>query len=163
MEEIMNQLDILKYGDLTFMGTVGKFPKEEWYTSGACGYWSVKDLVGHLASYELVLVEILNNLLNPGPTPLLDKFTSRTVNFNDEQVDVLRKDRTMEQVMDEYKTAHEQAMAAAAKIAPKMWTQNGILAWYGDQYDLDDFIVYTYYGHKREHSGQIAVFSDRFK
>jgi hypothetical protein len=26
---------------------------------------------------------------------------------------------------------------------------------------LDDFIVYTYYGHKREHAAQIAAFRDR--
>jgi len=27
-------------------------------------------------------------------------------------------------------------------------------------YALDDFIVYTNYGHKREHSAQIAAFRD---
>ncbi len=26
---------------------------------------------------------------------------------------------------------------------------------------LDDFLVYAYYGHKREHSAQIAAFRDR--
>jgi len=28
-------------------------------------------------------------------------------------------------------------------------------------YALDDFLVYAYYGHKREHSAQIAAFRDR--
>ena len=32
--------------------------------------------------------------------------------------------------------------------------------WYGKEYALDDFIVYTFYGHKREHSAQIAAFRD---
>jgi hypothetical protein len=29
------------------------------------------------------------------------------------------------------------------------------------EYALDDFIVYQYYGHKREHCAQIAVFRDK--
>jgi hypothetical protein len=31
------------------------------------------------------------------------------------------------------------------------------------EYALDDYIVYAYYGHKREHSAQIAVFRDLVK
>ena len=38
--------------------------------------------------------------------------------------------------------------------------ENGTLPWYGAEYSLDDFIVYTYYGHKREHAAQIAAFRD---
>jgi hypothetical protein len=37
----------------------------------------------------------------------------------------------------------------------------GTLPWYGPEYALDDFIVYSYYGHKREHSAQINVFRDQ--
>ncbi len=37
---------------------------------------------------------------------------------------------------------------------------SGPLPWYGPEYDLDDFIAYTFYGHKREHSAQIAAFAD---
>ena len=37
----------------------------------------------------------------------------------------------------------------------------GTLPWDGEDYALDDFLVYGYYGHKREHSAQIAAFRDR--
>jgi hypothetical protein len=30
-------------------------------------------------------------------------------------------------------------------------------------YSLDDFIVYTYYGHQREHAAQTAAFRDRIR
>ena len=40
---------------------------------------------------------------------------------------------------------------------------NGVLPWYGAEYDLEDFIAYMYYGHKREHSAQIAVFKDKLE
>jgi hypothetical protein len=65
-------------------------------------------------------------------------------------------------VLDEYKEAHQKVWAAAEQITPEIWEQEGILPWYGQEYDLEDFIVYTYYGHKREHCGQIAVFRDNF-
>jgi len=158
----MNALDILKYGHLTVMRTIESFPRDQWYTSGACGYWSVKDLVAHLGSFELVLEDILNNLLDQRATPMLDQYTNPQVDFNDTQVNQ-RSSRTMEQVLEEYQNAYKEVMAVAAQISLETWNREGILPWYGAEYDLEDFIVYTYYGHKREHCGQIAVFSDRFK
>ena len=35
---------------------------------------------------------------------------------------------------------------------------NGMLPWYGAATDLEDFIVYSIYGHKREHAAQIAAY-----
>jgi hypothetical protein len=70
---------------------------------------------------------------------------------------------SMEAVLAEYEAAHAQAMGYAARISAQTWNEEGIVPWYGDEYDLEDWIVYRYYGHKREHCGQIATFSDRFK
>ena len=39
----------------------------------------------------------------------------------------------------------------------------GTLPWYGPEYDLEDFIAYTFYGHKREHMAQVNVFLDTLK
>jgi hypothetical protein len=61
----------------------------------------------------------------------------------------------------EYQDAHSQTVALLAQIPAEARSQNGSLPWYGPDYDLDDFIVYTFYGHKREHSAQIAVFRDQ--
>jgi hypothetical protein len=158
----MNAQDILKYGHSTVVRTIESFPADQVYTTGACGYWSVKDLVAHLGSFELLLEEILSNLLHQRLTPMLDLYTNPQADFNDGQVN-LRSGMTMEQVWDEYRQAYERVMAIAAQFSAETWNREGILPWYGADYDLEDFIVYTYYGHKREHCGQIAVFSDRFK
>jgi proline iminopeptidase len=45
-----------------------------------------------------------------------------------------------------------------ARVAVMGHSYGGFIAL---EYALDDFIVYNYYGHKREHSAQIAVFRDR--
>ena len=40
--------------------------------------------------------------------------------------------------------------------------ERGLLGWYTAEYDLEDFLVYTYYVHKREHCTQVAAFTERF-
>jgi hypothetical protein len=64
-------------------------------------------------------------------------------------------------VLAEYNDTHAQTMALARRIPAETYGQNGTLPWYGAEYDLDDFIVYSFYGHKREHSAQIAGFCDQ--
>ena len=124
-----------------------------------CGVWSVKDIIAHLASFEVALVDVLRSLTGETSTPMLQTFIETYPQFNDEQVE-LRRHNTADEVLAEYIDAYEQAAALLPEISPELRRQNGTLAWYGDQYDLDDFILYTFYGHKREHCAQISVFRD---
>lgn len=158
----MNARDVLMYGHRMVLNTVASFPAHRVYVRGAVGYWSVKDVVAHLASYELVLAEVLGNLLAPQPTPLTDEFRAAGQAFNDHQVDELRRAATLEEVLDEYNAAHVQVRLLAGRVPLDEWRRNGVLPWYGRAYDLEDFIAYTYYGHKREHCGQVQTFGDRF-
>jgi hypothetical protein len=156
----MNTSDVLKYGHKTLLATLGGVPKSEWNVTGVCGIWSVKDIVAHLASYEHVLVDVLNTFTNDDPTPYLDQFTTPGGQFNERQV-ALRQDKSVEQVLAEYEDTHDQVMALLPQIPEQIIPQPGTLPWYGPEYALDDFIVYSYYGHKREHSAQINVFRDQ--
>lgn len=155
----MNALDILKYGQQTVLQTLAEFPEEEVETPGACGTWSVKDIIAHLASYEEVLVGVLSTFVGRNPTPTLDKFIEPGGQFNDNEVGK-RKGRILREVLDEFNDAHAQVMSLAEKIGPERYRHSGTLPWYGMDYALDDFIVYVFYGHKREHSAQIAAFRD---
>ena len=157
----MNAIDVLKYGHQTVLRTLDSLPKTEWDTPGVCGTWSVKDIIAHLASYEHMLVDVLTTFLDGGPTPYLEKMgTLGPLQFNDAEV-ASRQDKSMAEVLAEYNDTHAQTMALAARIPAETYRQNGTLSWYGPEYDLDDFIVYSFYGHKREHSAQIAVFCDQ--
>jgi hypothetical protein len=155
----MNASDILKYGHGTVLQTIDGLPESGWETPGACGVWSVKDIIAHLASYEYVLVDVLTTFVGGGPTPYLNKFTEPGGSFNDSEV-AARKDKTVSDVLGEYNDTHAQVMSLAARIPVETFRQTGTLPWYGMEYALDDFIVYTQYGHKREHSAQIAAFRD---
>jgi hypothetical protein len=155
----MNASDILMYGHGTVLQTIEGLPESAWETPGACGVWSIKDIIGHLASYEHVMVDVLSAFVGGGPTPYLNKYTDPGGQFNDSEVE-LRKGKTVREVLGEYNDTHEQVRSLAARIPVETFRQTGTLPWYGMEYALDDFIVYTQYGHKREHSAQIAAFRD---
>jgi hypothetical protein len=156
----MNAADILKYGQATALQAIDGFPETAWKTPGACGVWSVKDIVAHLASYEEVLIDILSGFVGRYPTPSLEKFLELGSQFNDTEVE-RRKGRTVREILDEFNDVHAQVMSLAERIRPEAFRQVGTLPWYGMEYSLDDVLVYMYYGHKREHSAQIAAFRDR--
>jgi len=155
----MNATDILKYGQLTVLQAIDGFPEAAWETSGACGTWSVKDILAHLASYERVLVDVLTAFTSGGPTPTLNTYIELGGQFNDIEVNG-RKEKTIQDVLAEFNDTHSQVMSLIVTLPPETLRQTGTLPWYGMDYALDDVIVYMYYGHKREHSAQIAAFRD---
>lgn len=158
----MNASDILKYGNATLLKSLEGLPEADWNTPGACGYWSVRDIVAHLASYEQVLLEVLTSFLGGGPAPYLERMGADDAGFNDKEVDA-RKGLSVQATLGEYSAAHARSMALVVRIPPETLRQAGTLPWYGLEYALDDYIVYAFYGHKREHSAQVAVFRDGIK
>ena len=164
----MNATDILKYGQSTVQQVIEGFPESAWETPGACGVWSTRDIIAHLTSFEHVLVDVLSAFVEgvssstPTPGSYLSKYIDPNGDFNDSEV-VARKEKSMRDVLGEFNDTHAQVMSMVVQIAPETLRQNGTLPWYGADYALDDFIVYAFYGHKREHSAQIAAFHDLLK
>ena len=155
----MNTIDVLRYGHATILGTLEGLPDSMRDHPGACGVWSVKDIFAHLASYELVLVDVLASIEEECLTPYLDRLREQSVGFNDKEVDA-RRSRSMADVLVELNDAHERTLDLARRLSPEIARQSGTLPWYGAEYALDDLIVYQYYGHKREHAAQVEMFRD---
>ena len=158
----MNAADILKYGHRTVLQTIADLPADAWELPGACGVWSCKDIIAHLASFEHVLVDILATFLGSAPTGSRDLFRDPNGDFNDGQV-ALRKHNTVADIVAEYSDTSAQTMKLIGRISAETLRQNDTLLWYGAEYALDDLMVYMYYGHKREHAAQIAAFRDQME
>ena len=156
----MNADDVFRYGHLTVLGVVDGFPDGHWETPGVCGVWSAKDVIAHLASYELATGDAFAGILGEDATETLGLLLSRGEAFNDTQVEQ-RRGQTAEETLAEYTQAHERAAEMLARIPLEQRRQVGILPWYGAEYDLEDLTTYMSYGHKREHSAQIAEFCCR--
>ena len=158
----MNAEDILKYGHQTVLQTIEGIADHDWNLAGACGVWSMREIVAHLASYEHLLEDILSSLVGGSATPTLSLYLENPLRFNDDQV-ATRSQMAANAVVAEYVGAHERTMALIRQIPTEVRSRPGTLPWYGAGYALDDVIVYMYYGHKREHSAQIAAFRDRLR
>lgn len=159
----MNAPDILKYGQSFLQRTLDGLPLTDWEQGGVCGVWSVKDIMAHLISYELMLIDVLNGFLGGGDTPTLTRMGELgSQNFNDAEV-AARRSKTAQEVLAEMNASYDRVMALAKQIPAETWRQAGTLPWYGNEYSLDDYIVYTFYGHKREHGAQIAAFKDTLR
>ena len=119
----MNARDILKYGQQTVLQTLESFPEASWETPGACGVWSVKDIIAHLASYERVLVDILSTFTRSAPTPALNTFLELGGQFNDSEVD-RRKKKTIQDVLAEFDDTHTQVMSMLGTIPAETLRQS---------------------------------------
>ena len=155
----MNAHDILYYGNTKILEYVQDLPEEHWNSSGVCGWWSVREIMAHLASFEHMLTEVIDIVQGAEAGPYLRAFSDPVLDFNDVQVEK-RKAMSATAVMAEYANSQARTMETITNVAPDLCRRPGTLPWYGEEYSLDDFIVYTFYGHKREHGAQIGVFRD---
>jgi uncharacterized damage-inducible protein DinB len=156
----MNANDVLKYGHQEVLKAIDKIPEAEWETEGVCGYWTVKDVVAHLASFEQILIEMIGMAQGQEPGPTLHQRMEQGEEFNDNQVAQYR-DQTPKRVLAEYTRAFEKSSRLVGEISAETLRQPGTIPAYGPEYAIDDLLVYQYYGHKREHSAQINAFDDR--
>jgi hypothetical protein len=157
----MNANDVMKYGHYTLISAIEGMPDGAWESANVCGRWTLKDVVAHLASFEQVLVEILESLtVADARTPMLNRWIADYQQFNEDEV-AFRKHLAPTELLDEYHEAHVVSMDLINQIPAEARRVSGALEWYGEEYDLEDFIVYTFYGHKREHAAQISQFRDK--
>lgn len=152
----MNARDILFYGNRTLLESMGRVPPSERTTPGLIGWWSAREAMAHLTIFEAGLTEILESFLG-GPPPHL--MVGMEASKNDALV-AQKQGMSFDDLLAEYNAHVERNLRLIEKIPSDKLRAVGMIPWYGDEYALDDFIVYTYYGHKREHAARFEAFGD---
>ena len=155
----MNASELLEKSNLLVIQTVDDLPETAWDIPGACGNWSVKDIIAHLASYEHIIVDILSIFQKEQPTPYILQFLHQLDQFNKVEVEA-RKYETAQHVLDEYQDAQVEATSLLMQIPDEKVQERGTMPWYGEDCCLADFIN-RIYDHTREHCAQIARFRQR--
>ena len=146
----------LTYGQNHILEAIENLSATDWETPGVCDEWSAKDVVAHLAALENVLLDVLKSMLGDDDTPQLQAFTADP-DFNENEV-LKRRNKSWIVVLAELALAHDEVMNLIDRIPEQVFRQKGVLARYGVDYDVEDFVVHMYYGHKREHAAQIEIF-----
>jgi hypothetical protein len=139
------------------MATIDRYRPEDWAVI-AVGVWSAKDLLGHLGAFEVRFADVLATFV--GAPIESDLMSAAPATFNDDQA-AIRKDVPVDDVLAEFLAANERATRYAAELPAGLWREIGTIPWYGPQYSLDDLVVYTMYGHKREHDPQLRAVVER--
>ncbi len=158
----MNARDILEYGHRDVLQAFEGLTPDEWTRVGVTTRWTPKDLIAHLASFELFLEDALKSVLGETPTPTLEAMGRDHAGFNDREVET-RRAHAADRSLREYTEAHERVMALIDRLGPARLAETGTIPWYGDHYALDDLIVYANYAHKREHLAQLRMFLSRVR
>ena len=155
----MNATELLEKSNLLVIQTVDDLPETAWDIPGACGNWSVKDIIAHLASYEHIMVDVLSIFQKEQPTPYILQFLHQLDQFNKVEVEA-RKYETAQHVLDEYQDAQVEATSLLMQIPDEKVQERGTMPWYGEDCCMADFIN-RIYDHTREHCAQIARFRQR--
>lgn len=157
----MDASELLQKGNLLVIQVVDGFPEVGWDMPGACGDWSVKDIIAHLSSYEHVAIEVLKTFQGDEPTPFILKFLHHRDEFNSGEVEA-RKYLTAQQVIDEYQDTQVQTTSLLMQIPGDKVRQTGTMPWYSQDCSLADFI-HRHYEHTYEHCKQVALFRQSIK
>jgi len=158
----VNAEDILFYANKHVLDALQDFPDDQWDASGVTGWWSMKHVLGHLTAFETLLVAALESF-GRQPSAYLQKYLDLGGHeFNNQAVPPLAQ-KPLAELWGQYHAAHARSLELLRLIPLEKRRQAGTLPWYGAEYDLEDFIAYTYYGHKREHMGEINAFRDRLR
>ncbi|MDQ3128975.1 MAG: maleylpyruvate isomerase N-terminal domain-containing protein [Chloroflexota bacterium] len=153
----MNPADLLRYGQAQIDDLIDRCTLADW-AAIALGTWTTKDLVGHLGAYEVRFAEVLS--LFAGVEPATNLRTESPTTFNDDQA-AIRRDWSVESIVAEIRDAHALSTSLVGRIPAETWREVGTIPWYGPEYSLDDLLVYSLYGHKREHGPQLEAVLER--
>lgn len=156
----MNIPLLLEYGNHNFLSNLAGLSEADWANQNAVGIWSPKDILAHVTVQEFMLAEVLGTFVGQTDTPYMAKQASLGYDKLVETEIMARRGRSVEELLDEYKDAHSRVLAVLPKVPANKFSEAGTLPWYGEVYALDDFIVYNNYGHKIEHTAQLALFRD---
>ena len=160
-EPELNTATMLENSNLLVIQTVDNLNEVAWDIPGACGEWSVKDIIAHLATYEQVMIDVLNTFTGSEPTPYVLRWIQQHDDFNKAEVEA-RRYNTAQHVEDEYQDLQVQATSLLQQIPEETIQRKGTLDWYKPESSLADFIDMMY-KHTLEHCEQIKIFRESGK
>jgi hypothetical protein len=157
----VNATQILDDSHLYVIQTLDDLNELEWDVPGVNGDWTTKDVVAHLATYEHLLLELLQNFdsRNQGETPYITAFKQGQESFNKAQVEQ-RRYSTAQQVMDEYQDTQTETSSLLAELPASELAKDGTVTLFGRPESLNSTIQ-GFANHTRTHCDRIRAFRQR--
>jgi uncharacterized damage-inducible protein DinB len=93
------------------------------------GVWTIKDVLGHIASWEETCLEPLRRYADGGPCEV--KVIEDYLAWNDEQA-TRKQDVPLDAILDELATVRQELIEAASKLSAEQWKQIVPFSWGGE-------------------------------
>ena len=110
------------------------------------GVWTVKDVLGHIASWEETCLEPLRRYADGGPfqVEVIEDYLA----WNDEQA-ARKRDIPLDAILDELATVRQGLVEAASRLSAGQWRQRVPFSW-GGQGTIAE-VLDVFYRHELEH------------
>jgi hypothetical protein len=119
------------------------------------GEWSIKDILVHLSLWEAELVTLLWQA-RQGRKPTTAQLSPETVDDLNARWYVMHKDRTLAQVMDDFRAVRHQTARRVDGFTDLELGDSELFSWL-DGEPLEHWIAEDSYGHEAEHMAQIVA------
>jgi uncharacterized damage-inducible protein DinB len=110
------------------------------------GVWTVKDVLGHIASWEETCLEPLQSYADGGPFEV--EVIEDYLTWNDEQA-AHKRDVPLDTILDELATIRQGLVEAASRLSAGQWKQRVPFSW-GGQGTIAE-VLDVFYRHELEH------------
>ena len=113
---------ILKEGHSKMLTLLEAIPKKDLERPLGTGEWSIKDLVGHIASWEELAIKALREWRERKPLTVhgIVGVQGGVDSFNSDEVDKHRKE-SAEEVLERASTVHQKLLSEISAVDPDMW------------------------------------------
>ena len=136
-----------------FLRAIEGLSEEQMYQAGAVGYWSVKDVLAHLVSWEAELITALAKLdayrTQPPPIVEIDDIDE----WNAEQYHI-NAPRSLQSVQADFHNVHKQLIQTIEALDDRTLDDNRLFAWMEGE-PLSYLIAENATWHEEEHAEDI--------
>lgn len=135
-----------------FLETMENLSQSQLIHPVVAGEWTIKDILGHLTSWENVCLIPLRDYANE------DKFEAEILDdyleWNDIQA-AAKQSKDIETIMQEFHQTREDLLSILKNLPPDKWTQNLTFPW-GESAHLENMLTGLSW-HEREHLEDIKL------
>ena len=103
--------------------------EEEMTQTQVEGVWTIKDVLGHITSWEETCLEPLRRYADGGPFEV--KVIEDYLAWNDVQA-ARKRNIPLDAILDELTTVRQGMVAAASRLSARQWKQRVPFAWGGE-------------------------------
>jgi uncharacterized damage-inducible protein DinB len=110
------------------------------------GVWTIKDVLGHIASWEETCLEPLRCYTDDGPFEV--EAIEDYLTWNDEQA-ARKRDVPLDAILDELATIRQGMVEAASRLSAEQWERRVPFSWRGEGTIAE--VLDVFYRHELEH------------